>query len=128
MSALKKIISSPSEIREPLLRIVDRAAAKSEPRRRLIVTLSIAAVVIALFAVALVQARLVQSQRDIDILNARIVLVEAERAQLAREVIFAESPAGILERADQMGMVKAVEPVHLTAIREEVEAGEGITK
>lgn len=128
MSALKKIITYPSEIREPLLRIVDRAGAKSEPRRRLIVTFSIAAVVIALFAVALVQAQLVQSQRDIDTLNAKVVLIEAERAQLAREVIFAESPAGILDRADRLGMVKAVKPVHLTAVREEVQTGEGITK
>ncbi len=127
MSALRKIIASPSEFREPLLRLVDRAGAKSEPRRRLIVTLSITAVVLTLFAVALVQAQLVQSQRDIDVLNAKIVLVEAERAQLARDVIFAESPAGILDRADQLGMVKALDPVHLTAIRS-VPAAEGITK
>jgi cell division protein FtsL len=126
VSALRKIIASPSEFREPLLRLVDRAGAKSEARRRLIVTLSITAVVLTLFAVALVQARLVQSQRDIDVLNAKIVLVEAERAQLARDVIIAESPAGILDRADQLGMVKAVEPVHLTAIGSE--PGEGITK
>jgi len=128
MTAIRKIISYPAEFREPILRLVDRAAVKSEPRRRLIVTLSIAAVVVMLFAVALVQARLVQSQRDIDVLNARIVVVEAERARLARDVIFAESPAGILARADQLGMVPAAEPIHLIAIRDETEAVEEITK
>lgn len=116
MSAIRKLMSPP-EIREPLLRLVDRAAVRSEARRRLIFTVSIGAVVIALFAVALIQARLVQTQRDVDGLYSQIEEVEAVRAQLANEVVHAESPDGIIARAIELGMVQAQQPVHLEAVR-----------
>jgi cell division protein FtsL len=120
VSALKKFIPNSPEIREPLLRLVDKATIPSESRRRLIVTLSVGAVVIALFAVALIQARLVQTQRDVDALYAEIESMEAERAQLANEVVHAESPEGIIARAIELGMVSAQEPVHLEAVRSPV--------
>lgn len=118
MRALKTFAPSTPEIREPFLRLVDKAAIGNEARRRLIVTLSVALVVIALFAVALIQARLVQNQRDLDALYARIELVEAERAQLANDVVHTESPDRIIARATELGMVPAQKPVHLAAVRD----------
>ena len=117
MRALKTFVPSTPEIREPFLRLVDKASIRNEARRRLIVTLSVALVVLALFAVALIQARLVSSQRDLDALYARIEQVEAERAQLANDVVHTESPDRIIARATELGMVPAQQPVHLAAVR-----------
>lgn len=117
MRALKTFVPSTPEIREPFLRLVDKASIRNEARRRLIVTLSVALVVLALFAVALIQARLVSSQRDLDALYARIEQVEAERAQLANDVVHTESPDRIIARATELGMVPAQKPVHLAAVR-----------
>lgn len=124
MTALGKFRPSTPELREPLLRLVDRAAVRSDSRRRLIVTLAIGAVVVALFTVALVQARLVQNQRDVDELYGRISEVEAERAQLATAVVHAESPEGIIARAIEMGMVRSAKPIHLQAVRQAPEINE----
>lgn len=116
---------SPAELQAPFLRLVEKATITNEARRRRLITLSVAAVVLALFGVALVQAALVQSQRDIDILNQRIVEVESQRARLARDVVVAESPEGIIARANEMGMVRAVDPVYLVAVRDIEVSGEG---
>ncbi len=127
MRALKTFVPATPEIREPFLRLVDKAAIKSESRRRLIVTLSVAVVVVALFAVALIQARLVQTQREVDALYAEIETVEAERAQLANDVVHSESPDRIIARAKELGMVPAQKPVHLAAVRAPSKSAEGAT-
>lgn len=68
------------------------------------------------FAVAFVQAQLVAGQQELDQTRARIVEANKERARLAQAVDEASAPADIVARAQEMGMVRAIEPVYLAAV------------
>jgi len=102
---------------KPKLQVVDRAAQRRSARRRAFSLVSIAGLVATLFAVALLYAQLVEGQQQIDQLRVDITRAEADRAQLERRVAVASTPDAIVERAIRMGMVRAVEPKYLVAVR-----------
>lgn len=100
----------------PELRVLDQAAVRRRLRRRQAVVASFFVVLIALFGVAYVHAMLVESQQDLDLLRARIAELQTDRAQLERSIDEASSPALIVDRANELGMVRAAEPAYLLAV------------
>ena len=72
---------------------------------------------VALFGVALMYGQLVEGQQNIDELRAEIAQADADRARLEREVAVASTPEVIVERAFQLGMVRALNPQYLVAVR-----------
>lgn len=115
----------PTKETKPDLRIVDRRALRRRRRRRALATLSAALVVIALFAVALLYAQLVQDQQRVDQLRAEIAETTDEKAQLERSVAIASTPDAIVQRAGTLGMVRAVDPQYLVAVRSAESAAPG---
>lgn len=67
------------------------------------------------FAVATAHAELVSNQRDLDVLRNEITTSRASNAVLQRKVDEASSPEAIVTRAEELGMVRAEEPVYLIA-------------
>ena len=110
---------------KPKLRVVDQAAHRRRVRHRALVSLSVMAVAATLFAVALIYAQLVTGQQEIDDLRAEIAEAEAHRAGLERSVAVASTPDAIVARAVELGMVRAVDPQYLVAVRsiEETDGG-----
>lgn len=101
----------------PQLRVLDQAAARQRRRRRGALALLFVVLLTGLFGVAFVHAQLVESQQDLDDMRTRIRELEAEKAQIERAVDEASSPAVVVERATELGMVRAEEPVYLAAVR-----------
>lgn len=102
----------------PKLQVLDQEAVRRRARRRNVALLAFIVVLNGLFAVAFVQARLVEGQQDLDLLRSRIADVQAERAQVERAVDEASSPERINERAAELGMVRAAQPVYLQPTRD----------
>jgi cell division protein FtsL len=109
--------------KKPKLRIVDKAALRRRARRRTLLTLAAAFVAAALFGVALLYGQIVEGQQDIDTMRADIARAEADRAKLERQVAIASTPDAIVQRAFDLGMVRAIDPQYLIAVRR-VEAGQ----
>ena len=103
--------------KRPKLRVVDKAVLRRRARQRTLMTLSAGLVTVALFAVALLYGQLVEGQKDLDTMRSEIAQAEAERARLEREVAVASTPDAIVERAFELGMVRAVDPQYLIAVR-----------
>lgn len=106
--------------KRPSLTVVDRRSvrsARSVRLRRTLLAGVLLVLVIALFAVGLVQAQLVQRQQHLDDVRSQIAQAQAQRLRLAEEVVVASSPEEIVRRAGEMGMVRAESPVYLVAVR-----------
>ena len=101
----------------PGLALVDRRSLRSARVRRALFAVTMSVVVVALFAVGLIHAQLVQRQQRLDELRAEIGDTQAERLRLSRQVIIASSPDEIVRRAHEIGMVRAEDPVYLVAVR-----------
>ena len=101
----------------PRLRVLDQASIRRRARRRNGLLLLFIVVLNALFLVAFVHARLVESQQDLDLIRVRIAELETEKVQIARAVDEASAPALIVERATELGMVRAESRVYLLAVR-----------
>ncbi len=101
----------------PGLFVIDFAALRSRTRRRRLVLVSLTLLVGAFFAVALVQAQLVQTQSQLDGLEAENARLANDIALLDREVVVASSPEEVVRRARELGMVRAARPVYLVATR-----------
>ncbi len=104
------------EFMRPSLRVIDQASIRSRARRRTIAIVTFVVLLVGFFAVALVQAQLVADQHELDVLRGRIMEAEAERARLRRAVEESSAPGAIIRRADELGMVRATEPVYLAAV------------
>lgn len=113
----KRSPGSSSANKKAKLRVVDKAALRRRRRRRALVGLVAMVVTTSLFAVALLYGQLVEGQQDIDQLRAEIAQAEADRARLERAVAVASTPAAIVARAHQMGLVRAENPQYLVAVR-----------
>lgn len=101
----------------PKLTLVDRRSLRSARLRRTLLVLTTSVLVVALFAVGLIHAQLVQRQQRLDDLRAEISQTRAERLRLSRDVVVASSPEEIVRRAQEIGMVRAEDPVYLVAVR-----------
>lgn len=102
--------------KRPTLRVVDKQALRRRARRRVLVTLAAGLIASGLFAVALVYAQLAQGQQDIDTMRTQITDSEAEIARLEHLVVSASSPSAVVARATELGMVRAENPIYLTAV------------
>lgn len=102
---------------KPKLRVVDKKAIRRRRRQRTLLSLSAALVTVALFGVALMYGQLVEGQQNIDELRAEIAQGNADRARLEREVAVASTPEAIVQRAFELGMVRALNPQYLVAVR-----------
>lgn len=111
-----KTTGKPSS-KKPKLRVVDKATLRRRRRQRTLLGFLAVIVTTALFAVALLYGQLVEGQQDIDQLRAEIAQAEADRARLEREVAVASTPEAIVQRAFQIGMVRAENPQYLVAVR-----------
>ena len=72
--------------------------------------------IIGFFAAALAQAQLVANQHDLDQLRIQIAEAEADRARLERSVEESSAPGAVIDRAVEIGMVRANEPIYLAAV------------
>ena len=109
--------------KKPKLRVVDKAAMRRRTRQRTLLTLAATVVTTALFGVAFLYGQLVEGQQEVDTMRAEIAQAEAERARLERDVAVAPTPDAIVQRAYALGMVRAVDPQYLIAVRP-LEAGQ----
>lgn len=108
--------TTPSRVVRPQLRVLDQEALRRRARRRNLAMTMFIVVIIGFFAAALAQAQLVANQQELDVLQSRIAIAEAERARLERAVDESSAPAAIIQRAETLGMVRANEPVYLAAV------------
>lgn len=102
----------------PKLQVLDAEAVRRRARRRNATVVAFLVVLNGLFAVAFVHARLVEGQHELDQLRSQIAELEAERAQVERALDEAASPARVNERAAELGMVRAAQPVYLQPTRD----------
>ncbi|MFV0259308.1 MAG: FtsB family cell division protein [Acidimicrobiales bacterium] len=105
-------------ISRPDLRLVEVRSGRRIVRRRRALVLVFVGVLAAFFAVALVHAGLVEGQQQLDEMRGEISELQAERAALERELDQATAPDHVVERATGLGMVRAEDPVFLSAARE----------
>ncbi len=110
---------------KPKLRVLDRASMRRSARRRLFVSTSIVLIAATLFGVALLYARLVEGQQYVDQVRVDIAQAEADRARLERNIAIASTPDAIVQRAVEFGMVRAVNPEYLVAVRSTADSGAG---
>lgn len=101
----------------PKLRLVDKQALKSRSRRRTVIISSLCLLVAGMFMTTLAHARLVEGQRELDVLRSDIAELDGRRAQLEGEIVIASSPEAIVARARVLGMVRASDPQYLVAVR-----------
>ncbi len=104
-------------VKKTKLRVVDKKVIRRRRRQRTLISLSGAVVTVALFGVALMYGQLVEGQQDVDELRAEIAQADADRARLEREVAIASTPEAIVQRALELGMVRALDPKYLVAVR-----------
>lgn len=100
----------------PKLKVLNQQAIRQRARRRNALLTLFILVLLGFFAVAFIQAQLVADQQDLDVLRTRITEAEADNARIARDVEIASSPAIIVGRAKELGMVRAYQPVYLEAV------------
>lgn len=113
----RKRSTAPKRTSRPKLRVLDQAAIRRRARRRNAALLLFMVVLSALFLVAFVHARLVESQQELDAMRVQISEMESEKARLERSVDEASAPALIVERAGELGLVRAESPIYLTPVR-----------
>jgi cell division protein FtsL len=101
----------------PQLHVLDQAALRRRARRRNTLTVAFVVVLAGFFLVAFVHATLVASQQDLDLMRTRLAELEAEKAQVERQIEESSAPSRIVERAAELGMVRAEDPVFLMAVR-----------
>ncbi len=99
---------------KPKLRVLDQVAVRQRARRRNALLILFIVVLIGFFAVAFVHAELVAGQQDLDAIRSRIAQAQADNAQRSRAAEEAASPRAIVARAQELGMVRAHQPVYLT--------------
>ncbi len=96
------------------------ATEKARARQRKQIRIGTAAVacffMLGLFLIALFQAQLVANQKTLDQTRSEIAQAEKEQARLRQAVDESSSPISIVQRAQDLGMVRAVEPVYLAAV------------
>jgi cell division protein FtsL len=114
--------------REPTTRETPRPALRVVPRPRgrgvgVVVFLATTALFASLFGLAVFHTMLVQSQSDLDELDAEITEAEATTEQLRLRIAQNESPERILDRAEDIGMTPAEDTVVLDATAGEGDAG-----
>lgn len=101
----------------PRLEVLDRATARRRARRRNALMAAFVLVLVGFFLVAFVHASLVAGQQDLDEMRTRIAELQAEKASVQRGIEESSSPARINDRATELGMVRAEDPVFLAAVR-----------
>lgn len=109
--------AAPQPRRSPKLRVVHADQVRRARRRRTIVSLSTVALVVTLFATAILYGQIVEGQRHIDELRAEIARAEADQARLERDIAVSSTPEAIVARAKELGMVRSVDPQYLVAVR-----------
>ncbi len=102
----------------PELKVLDQAAIRRRARRRNALLAAFVMVLAGFFAVAIVHAKLVASQHELDVTRAHINDLQAEKARVERAIAESSAPAHIVDRATQLGMVRAEAPVFLVAVRD----------
>lgn len=108
----------PAGATRPNLRVIDRKSVRAGAIRRAVYICATSVVVVGLFAVAFVQAQLVEGQRELDSMRQELDIAQEERAELVRDVDIASSPGAIVARAEALGMVRAADPIYFNAVRE----------
>jgi len=106
---------APARSGRPKLRVLDRRAVRQRARRRHALLTLFIVMLVGFFAVAFVHAELVADQHELDGIRARIAEAEAHNASVARATEEASSPVVIVSRAQELGMVRAFQPVYLAA-------------
>ncbi len=102
----------------PKLRVVDASALRRSARRRMAFMFSFLMLAATLFGVAILYGQLVKGQQHLDDLRSEIAEAEAEQHRLERDVAINSTPESIVARALEMGMVRAVDPQFLIAVRD----------
>lgn len=115
-SSRQRVVSSPANVVRPHLRVLDQQALRRRARRRNVAMVMFIVLIIGFFAAALAQAQLVANQHELDLLRTRIAEAEADRARLERSVEESSAPGAIIDRAVEIGMVRANDPVYLAAV------------
>jgi len=104
-----------ASIVRPHLKVLDQQAVRRRARRRNMAMTLFVVVIVGLFAAALAQAQLVANQHQLDLLRTQIAEAEANRARLERQVEESSAPSAIINRAQEIGMVRANDPIYLAA-------------
>lgn len=112
----QRAVSSPANVVRPHLRVLDQQALRRRARRRNVAMTMFVVLIIGFFAAALAQAQLVANQHELDVLRTQIAEAEADRARLERSVEESSAPGAIIDRAAEIGMVRANDPVYLAAV------------
>ena len=99
----------------PKLKVLNQQAIRQRARRRHALLALFIVVLLGFFAVAFVHAELVADQQELDSIRTRIAEAEAHQAKVERAAEEASSPAVIVGRAQELGMVRANQPVFLAA-------------
>lgn len=119
----KQAEASTRPVKKPKLRVVDKKVIRRRRRQRTLLSAAAALVTVALFGVALMYGQLVEGQQNVDELRAEIAQANADRSRLERDVAIASTPEVIVDRAFDLGMVRALDPQYLVAVRP-VEGGQ----
>ncbi|MEZ5406709.1 MAG: hypothetical protein R2761_01715 [Acidimicrobiales bacterium] len=101
----------------PRLEVLDQAAARRRARRRNALMAAFVLVLVGFFLVAFVHASLVAGQQDLDEMRSQIAELQAEKASVERGIEESSAPSRIVDRAGELGMVRAEDPVFLAAVR-----------
>ncbi len=107
--------STRTNVVRPQLKVLDQEAIRRRGRRRNLAMTLFMVVIIGFFAAALAQAQLVANQHELDLLRTQIAEAEADRARLERQVEESSAPSAIIDRAYEIGMVRANDPIYLAA-------------
>ena len=99
----------------PKLKVLNQQAIRQRARRRHALVALFIVVLLGFFAVAFVHAELVADQQQLDAIRTRIAEAEAHQAKVERAAEEASSPSAIVNRAQELGMVRANQPVFLAA-------------
>ncbi|MEZ5379011.1 MAG: hypothetical protein R2733_21110 [Acidimicrobiales bacterium] len=102
---------------KPKLRVVDHHRLKQAARRRRMGLWVAGAVAVGMFVSALAQAELVRGQQELNQMRQQVADAQAEQARLEREIVMASAPQVVVERARNLGMVRATEPQYFPAVR-----------
>ena len=109
-------VKSTRSYRPPVLEVIDRGLDRRRRRLRRASMLLFGLVLCALFMVAFVHARLVESQRELDQINGRITELQNEANRLRSGIEERSAPDYIVGRAEQdFGMTLPGPSVYLRA-------------
>jgi len=95
------------------LKLLEQTQSRSGLRNRIIVLGAFTLGLVVLFLVAFAQAKLVSYQQDLDLITNRITELQDEKVQLENVVSQASAPKKIVNRAEEIGMIRAAAPVQL---------------